>query len=307
MTELLAALRTAGLKIRAWGVYCYNHAMGTAFPQLVKIDALGNPYLAQLCVGNPQVRGYVRALTCDIMKNHEVDGLLVESLGYMGYSYGFLNTKMAVEPSPRAALLLGLCFCPGCRDAGLAAGIDINHLQQEVATWLRRHLNRLPDDEEAAMGADEDWQKTAFGEQLSAFLGVRSKLAASLLAEVLDAVRDIRRDAIFECVTFGGIDEADARAIRMRLDERRIGISPGAKTAVLRQRFEEVRRTYGEDTRVIAAFYPPVLHTEAGFVKTLAIAREAGADGFRVYNYGMLTERQLTWLRHADWRVEATG
>ena len=307
MSELVAALRGAGLKIRAWAVYCYNHALGTAFPRLAKVDALGNAYLAQLCVGNPQVRAYARALTRDIAKNYEVDGLLVETLGYMDYSYGFLNPKTAVEPSPRAAFLLGLCFCPGCRDAGLAAGIDVDRLQREVATWLRGHLNRLPDDEEAAMSTDEEWQEAAFEGELAAFVAVRSKVAASLLAEVLDMFSDIRRDGVLECVNFGGIEEAEARALRLRLDERRIGIAPGAEVATLRKRFEEVRQTYGRDTKVIAAFYPVVLCTEDGFGEALASARAAGADGFRVYNYGLLTERQLSWLRRADWRVEASG
>lgn len=298
LPQILKALRAAGISPRAWVVYCYNHALGAAHPHLAKVDALGNVYTSQLCVGNPRVQALARGMTRDILEHYDFDGLFIESLCYLPYRYGFMGHKAAVEPSERAAFLLGLCFCDGCRAAARAQGVDADRLRCEAARWLRDHFSRLPDPDEQSQKADEAWIAAAFDGALAAFLAARSRTAAKVIHEVMDLAP---AGFTLECFDAGGLSASDAAGVRRRLHEDCVIIHPGAEVSTLTSRAAKMRAGLAEGARVIGALYPPAFASPEALNECLAAGTAMSVDGWRVYNYGILSERQLDWIKRAGW------
>lgn len=293
---LVRGIGERGLEFSAWAIYLYNHHLSQAFPDTARQDCFGEPHLGQLCPAHPDVRAYALALTRDMVRfgpRH----VQLESLGYLGFGYGFRNPKVAVAIDTRHQLLMGLCFCRHCIDAANGAGVDGEGLRAEVAADLDRDLRPDPGDGAAGQRDREAWIEGAYDGRLRSYLEARVATATSLFEEVAAAVREggagvtffgsldrgvtgLDRDRVLACVdavytSVPGPPEEAAEGVRKRWDE----LTPGVR---------------------LVSIVRPGGFESASYTRRLIRAQaEAGVDGFAFYTYGQLREHHLAWIRGA--------
>lgn len=290
LPRIVGRIRERGLGFTAWTVYNYNHHLARAFPQCAKVDALGNPYLTQLCPANPDVRAYHLALTGDVVANYRPDYVFVESPGYHAYNYGWSNPKVQTKVAPRSAFLLSLCFCAHCVAGAERAGLGGGRLRERVADWLRRELPELPPAD--APPADEAWQRSLFDGELARFLEVRARLAL----EAYEAIAaECRRHnvGVFGFVPLSGSEEGPPTKVHTLLDRGLCG-TPSLDAST--EPVAASRRALRPDAELIAHTHPGGCASEDEYVRRVLATRDAGADGFGAYNYGLIRPAHLRWV-----------
>jgi hypothetical protein len=297
---LLEAAAAHGMGAIAWTVYLYNHALVRRRPDLAVKNAFGDANQAQLCPSHPAVRRYALDLTAAAAGLGAFAGIVCESLSFLPFGYGSLNLKAAVVPGARSRLLLGLCFCEHCGAAVRDAGVEGDGLAAEVRQAIDDDLAGLPDRSEDE-DAGEAWSDRAFGGRLRAFLEARTRQATSLQLDVLRVA-----EAAGLALASTAVEVADervsgvsSRTIKPRLDELRIEITAEAGLAAIAAMARAARAGAADGTPIYALYQLSGFGSEASFVGAVERAREAGLRHFRFYEYGLLTRRQLQWLRGA--------
>lgn len=203
LATLIAAARRRGLRVRAWTNNMHNTSLGSRHPQCVVRNAFGDPYITCLCPANSDARAYARTLTADLAR-YPVDELLLESVSFMPFDHGYHHERTLIPLSPLAKFLLGLCFCPHCLGRARSAGVDAPRVQRFVRAELEAVLNGEPSgiDElpltPAAAGALADGE-------LGGYLRSREATVASLVAEIVEAVRQTRDVPVLFMDMSGGL------------------------------------------------------------------------------------------------------
>ncbi len=293
LPRLVGRMRERGLGFTAWVVYNYNHYLARTYPQCSKVDALGNRYLVQLCPANPDVRAYQLALTGDVAANYRPDFIFVESPGYLSYDYGWSNPKIQTPIAPRSGFLLSLCFCEHCIAAAERVGLNAARLKERVAAQLRQELPELP--LEPPPLPDEAWQQAAFDGELARFLAVRADVAASAFEAIAS---ECRRHGVrvFGSVPLTETEDGAVSRVQALLDRGLSGVpGPGASTEPVARRKRALRP--GAD--LIAHGHPGQYPSREAFVERMLACRDAGADGFGCYNYGLVRPEHLRWVAAA--------
>src|SRR5262249_1038972 len=108
LAETCTAAAGRGLAVNAWTVFLHADRPGEHL-DCVTQNAFGDPYPADLCPANPDVRAYVRALVADVGR-YDVRAIIAESPHYHGLEHGYHHERYFTEIGARARYLLGLCF-----------------------------------------------------------------------------------------------------------------------------------------------------------------------------------------------------
>ncbi len=298
--EAIAAARQAGLGVAFWVVCLHNGALGQAHPECTTENAFGDRLFNCLCPANEHVRQYLVALLTDLAARYGPDAMDLESVAYLPWDPPFQIEIANVPLSPLAKFLLSLCFCPACLTEGRQQGVDGSTLRG----WVRQTTDlalagleaeveaelwaTLPQQMDGAMGAWFAMRErvvTAMYDQIGAALGATGPaLRAILFAPPSDlwqtgvnpqALAPLVRSAIVNCYT-----SSPADALR-RWQEYAAATSPSWQ------------RLCG--LRVGADWLKAPAEVEAAVVGLA----QAGADGYCFYNYGIMTETQLGWVRQA--------
>lgn len=289
--QVTDALRKAKLGYGAWMVYAYNHHLARTHPDCARQDALGNRYLAQLCVANPDVRTYFRTLTREVLERFHPDVVHLESLSYLPFAYGFMNPKVFMEISPRDEFLLGLCFCEHCTRAAGRSGMDGARFRGVVADHLTRSLARDPGPDEKAP-PDAEWRDQVFDGRLAHYLAARVESATTLYEEIAGLCRT-RRALVQDTWALEGTEAVS-------------GLDPRRKNAVC-DRFALFTRPTAAETATWKRLAPgkqflwsvqPVDTTPELPARCASAVRD-GIDGFTFYNYGLLREQRLAHIGDA--------
>jgi hypothetical protein len=283
--QVVRALREAGLGYGAWMVYAYNHHLARTHPECARQDALGNRYLAQLCVANPDVRDYFRVLTEEVLDRFRPTAVHLESLSYLPFAYGFMNPKVFMEIAPRDEFLLGLCFCEHCKRAASRSGMDGDRFRAAVAEHLTRSLARDPKPEEK-LPPDREWQDQAFDGRLAHYLAARVESATSLYEQVAGLCRE-RKAAVQDTWAPEGseaVSGLDPRRKHARCDRFALFTRPTAAEVA-----NWKRQAPGK--QFLWSVQP--VDTTPELPQRCADAVKDGIDGFTFYNYGLLREQRL--------------
>lgn len=303
LAAMLRAAREAGLRTSAWVVFLYQHALAGQHPELAVRNVFGDPHPAQLCPRQPQVQAYALALAHAVLAQGRLDGFHAESLRYLPYGYGLLNTKAAITPGPHAGLLLSLCWCPACRATAAHEGVNVEGLAAASRDWLTEHLADLPDGVTTPSEPDpEVWASQTFGEAMASLLSMRRDTVLELQREVLGLAAEAG------CRVSSDAVEADGRAgdgglashVMPLVDEVRVRVSAGARSAEL-EAARVKASTPGRPGATVAAFYD-LAGFERGqdFVRAVEAAARAGLTHHRFYCYGLWSQRQLAWIGEAS-------
>jgi hypothetical protein len=304
LPELIAAAKVRGLQVHAWTVFLHNGALAEAFPDCAPQNAFGDRYVTELCPANPDVRSYARVLGADVARLG-VETIIAESLHYHPLEHGYAHERYFVPLGPHARYLLGLCFCPHCREAASRRGVDAESLQRAVRDEL-----------ELLFGGAEEGPLEVEGD-LAGYARAREEVVATLAAEVADAARH-------EGVTLTFMDLSGAIkgyatgqpsgeavpgiawqlgvdvAVLGRLCESLEAIGYASDPARLRFDLEAYRALAGDsDLNVVLRPMLPDCRSPANLREKLDLARELGLARVDFYHYGLIRLDALDWIHAA--------
>jgi hypothetical protein len=166
------ALRTTGLPVTAWVVVTHNETHAAAHPDSTVRNAFGDPYPWALCCANPAVGEYAAATAAEVAALDCVDRIELEACGWYGFDHLSAHDKTGDLVS---GWLLDLCFCPYCRRAYAAAGLDPDLARAAVRSAIDA-ATPLPDELDKALG------------------DVRERLAGEFLRATVSAIRRYAAD-----------------------------------------------------------------------------------------------------------------
>jgi len=296
LPAIVRSLKARGLRFNAWIVFCYNHHLARRHPHLTQTSALGDHHLAQLCPAQPAVRQYAAAMAEDVVRNHGADGIYLESLNYLAFGYGQWNPKVFIPLSPLTRFLLGVCFCPACKTAAVAAGVDAEGLQHDVAEFLSGAI---------AEGTDEDYRsdlsgdeiRRSFSGRLAPYLDVR---AANVTAAWRTVIERARQAA-------GGRTLAVEAGLPLQADDPVTGMRVAELAPLLDSRYlsgpDQRGSEWWEAARALSLQKPAAtvqlvqgqMNSQEQILDWVGRSRSLGA-GLAFYNYGLLRRKQLSWI-----------
>jgi hypothetical protein len=187
VAELVSLADQREMDANAWVVLLHVDR-GRAIEEFAHRNAFGDPYLTQLCPSNPDVRAYAHALIADVA-SRGVDAILMEAFHFLPFPHGYHHERAFIEISPFTSFLLSLCFCDSCTHAAAEHGVDVNQLRGAVQETIRKGL--LSDDRDSAEVDDPMLVRSMFGGELGGLLETRRDAVTSLVAECVEAARNV--------------------------------------------------------------------------------------------------------------------
>ncbi|WP_176086844.1 hypothetical protein [Martelella sp. HB161492] len=302
--DMLAALTAArdagdGMKVSCWTVCLHNTRLGMLHPEHVTRNAFGNPNYYNLCPSSPAARDYVVTLVRDMTTRYRPDMVELESPNFMGFAHEFHHEKDGVGLNDEDDFLLSLCFCDHCMARGRLAGVPMAEAREKVrgfiADMCARDVPERQFPDYPAKGND------AFNDvpALRAFLEWRTEPVTSLIAEIRAAADPASKIVLIDLADgwMGGVDlEAVGKVCDGAIlccyfmaPEQVAALMKAGRAALGSEKY------LGAGYRV---FFPEVTSADA-LAERAKAAIEAGADGINFYNYGLIPEKRLDWVRQA--------
>lgn len=305
--DLWAGLRREAdrreLSLTSWLLCLHNSGIGFAYPDCSVENAYGDRIPTDLCASSPDVREYLVALAGDVAAHLPVDRILLESLEYMPFRHGYHHEVVGVPTGPVVDFLLGLCFCRDCSRSAAAAGGDL----RAVRAWVRGTLDgHFADPFSSAVEMSWAELRGAAGGELGGLLDLRQTTLASLLEEVVGAIRSASSARVGLC-DFGPLYPlgADGRAWENGVDlARHLPLVDEIHPTFYFTDAEVHERKRDEYLTVLAGERPMLPAIRAILPQTDSRERlreqveslAPHAAGFSFYNYGFMALPSLDWV-----------
>lgn len=280
-----------GLDRAGWTVGLHNSRLGAAFPELTCRTAFGDPIQSALCPAQPEVRDYILALCLDQAVNHPVDEISIETPGYQTFRHNDHHEFELIEVTPRAASVLGLCFCDACLDGAEDAGVPARDLAARARDELE---DFFADGSEITSDIEDDPDWIAFIDWRCAVVAdliarVRADLPDRVTLSVIPTVRTPLADCWRE-----GADLARLAKVADRLAIPIYRKGPEATVAEM----AAARAMAGPHARLSFILRPswPTLNGPEDVAVALAAAETFEAGMVEFYNYGHMRLRSLEWI-----------
>ncbi|WP_343079584.1 hypothetical protein [Ostreiculturibacter nitratireducens] len=285
------AKEAADLAVSGWTVGLHNTRLGEAHPDLVCTTAYGDPLYNALCPAQPQVREYLISLCTDLGRGRGLREIALETPGYQAYRHGHHHEFELVELTEPVETLLGICFCPACRNRAKASGIDAEALSRLARSELDHFFEsgRAP---ERDVRSDPEW---------SAFHDLRASVVTSLVAEIRAELDPSVSLAIIPSVQTPndlcwreGSNLAELAETADRLEVPAYQCGEEAIAADM----SRVRQAAGSTARIGFILRPtwPNVSGSAELATCVAAAEANGAESVAFYNYGHMRLQSLDWI-----------
>jgi hypothetical protein len=317
LARLVATAKKRGMAVRCWTNGTHSTIQASAHLDCAVQNAFGDAYITTLCPANPDVRAYLCALNGEFNR-YDVQGLLAESLCFMPFDHGYHHERSMVPLAPAVKFVLGLCFCPHCRQAGKTAGVDAAALAGFVRTEVDNALNgrRSALDgvpvENAAVAA-------LAGGEMGGYLKARQRTVTTLVEEVVAAVSPLPVDLM---EWSGGLRAVGAgmqigtptgtTVSRSWQDGVAVGELPAAcrglsvqgyvaSPEVLRTDLKDYRAAMPPGKALAVCLRPMWPDTESVDVlrAKLRVLEEEGADWVDFYHFAFMPLEHLRWIGKA--------
>ena len=312
LAELSKRAHGRDLDVHAWTIFTHNSWLATQNPDCATRNVYGDPYLTDLCPANPRVRAYACELAADLAR-YPIRRLLAESLHYRPFEHGAHHERYMIRIHPAERTLMSLCFCPHCRAAGEAAGVDTAALALAVRSALAPVWAS-----ERRTGSDEpdllDGEAQAL---MHAYVDMRASVVADLVAEVREALAPsgvqlsfIDHGGAMSHVMLGtNADQPVTESSRkLGVDLARVAAASDEVVAlgyvdtqerlqVLLSRYRE--RLGGANLSVALRPLLPDCDDESVLTSKVSAAAHAGADRVDFYHYAMMPLDRLDWIANA--------
>jgi hypothetical protein len=314
LARLVDEAGARGLAVHGWTNNTHNSRLGAAHPDCTVQTCFGDPLVFALCPANPEVRGYITAMSADLAARG-IESLTCETLGFLPFDHGWHHERSYVALSAAARFVMGLCFCEHCTQAGREHGVGVDALRR----WCCEELQLVLDGRPGALRDDVALTREAIGAlgdgEMAGYLTARETAVSALAAEVTRACDDVGvyfmdvsgglrgagsgmaastadRDATVRSWQEGTDLAALARAcdgLNMLAYTRELGALETDLTAYLQ---------YIEPSRLIAALRPmapDALAADELAAKVELLAR-AGVGRVDFYHYAFMPLEHLAWI-----------
>ena len=293
--DTLAGLCGDGaLPVRAWTVLNHNSRLGWDHPEVTAQNAFGDRYPYSLCPAQPDVIEYAITLCRDLAANYDLQQLLLETPGWLTYAHGYHHEFAQAPAHPWLDAMLGLCFCPACRQGAAEVGINVARLAQRVRSRIDGHLSG-----EAPRDLDRD---RAEDDDLGAFIQWRCDVVTGLCRDIVHAVRPgVAVRVISTCQrphATAWLEGGDLAALNAACDGLELPIYQPS-VAEARDDLDHVISCVGDATSLSVILRPgfPDMASEAQVAETVAMVLERGIGDISFYNYGLLPSADIDRLR----------
>lgn len=296
------ALQAAGVSVDAWVVLHHNSALGADRPELIMVNAFGDPYRYALCPSNAEVRDYSRLLLREVIVQGRPERLIVEAIGFMGIGHQSRHEKtQGSDWTPDQLTLLSVCFCKACRTGLSDRGVDVDDLGRRIRAAV-------------VDGEDHD-------HEVAEVLGADHDAVLDLRLATVSAVRDLaceEADAggIAELIFPIGASDWSPVPIRAVLSERpgvgylahcwgntEVAVS-GLSVAQLRVR--EISQDSDPNWCGFVTVLPPGLSDVDELTEQFQALQAAGLNELHLYHLGLASTARLQAAR-AAWRAAEIG
>lgn len=312
--DILAALCTIakeeGIGIIAWTVCLHNTRLGMTYPQYTPRNAFGDPAITYLCPAHREVRTYISALVSDLAQRYPLQAIQLEAVQHMPFVHGFHHEMQQMTITPALQVLLELCFCPACLALAHEHNVDGERVRQYVISEIERRLHVGGGENTEDAWRSNYWDAALDGE-LARYFALRYVSVARLLTEVYQAAHAVSTVPIH--VQDGSLMGATPHLSTHDLTWRS-GLPPAEKTAdgvtalgyiAGIERFQEALDAY-------STYHLPTLPLEIGLrpaapdcasveelMAKVAYCVQKRVAGISFYNYGMLPEPNMQWIKTA--------
>ena len=296
LSEAGTAAGEAGLSLDVWAVFLHDDRGGQRAGAVV--NAFGEAYTDLRCPAGTGTLAYVVGLVEDLCR-YRPGRIFAEGLHWYPLAHGHHHERLEWIP-PRAADLLALCFCDGCRLPAEAAGVDVDTLRQHVRDAV-----------DAELGGSGDLQPPPLVELLGPYLSRRSEVVELLATQCRQRALTHGVELVFVDLAAGMSGWVDGRStgplgVRRARDlgidiaklSRRTRVAPAvyaSSSARFRRELSAYRR-HGVDGPVIIRPGAPDVTSPEGWARRLEDLTESGIEEIGLYQYRFLTATELQRL-----------
>ena len=182
LAELLRAAGRRGLDVHAWTVFLHHDRIGEHLDYAPR-NAFGDLIKTDLCASNPGARAWARSLASDVAQRG-VKSILAEAVQFFPLEHGVHHERYFLPLGPRTRFLMGLCFCPSCREEAKRDGIDAGALGDWAKTQIEAAFRGELDDLAGEL-TQAEVRAMADG-VMAGYLGMRERIVATLTSELRD-------------------------------------------------------------------------------------------------------------------------
>lgn len=283
--RIVDAIEERGLSFGAWIVYAFQNQLAATYPQFARHDVFGTPYNGQLSLAPDDVCEYFLALTKEVMDRFAPSSVFIEALGRLGFP---VPPKKQVEIDSRSQYLLSLCFNPASIDNANEEGMDAEGFRQQVLEYVQPRLMEAVQEESVEVASPE-WIDAAFDGQLRAYIDVSRAHLTELWLRVADITHDGGAEVHMSLVNEAGIYDKD---LDPQLNELCARVCYEPQGEITTEEVDALRGRASNQAKVLY-YWDRHFESEEEAIAILSSAVEAGCEGATVYNYGLLTMRQL--------------
>jgi hypothetical protein len=183
------AARRQGLGISAWVIALHYSPHFARYRGLATRNLWGEPNPESLCPSHPDVRGYLGALSADLLEQFGVDEIELETPHWDLFfnSVHGIHERIGVTFDRLDVLAMSLCFCAACTSGAQHAGVDVDALRAALAVKIDRTLRSGHGSHLTAPAGEQDAWVAGFPD-LSEFLEYRRGVVTELVTTVQRSV-----------------------------------------------------------------------------------------------------------------------
>jgi len=292
LDRVIEASQRIGLEVGAWTCFSLNSAVAERYPACAAQNAFGDCSAGSLCVSNPRVRGYARALVGDLADNHGFAWIELEQFNFRSFEPYATHPKVGIDVNPVVDWLLGVCFCEHCAARAARRDVDLEPVRRTV----QRELARAFGGEDVAAGRSVETY-VADTPGLTDLVAVRTDSTVSL-AQELRAVT--AKPLMFLYMQDPVLTGADPRQIAPLMERGNL-VTWTVPPEAYRARVRELQRCgFGDLSRLVTTLgTSPTQGNRETLLADVAAGLELGVGGFAFYNYSMTPEAAMPALREA--------
>ncbi len=302
LDKLFSEAEKLNMEVSGWTVALHNTRVGKNYPEVTVKNAFGDPYYYNLCPSNEDVREYIKVLIEDITSKHPYYALELESLNYMGFFHEYHHEKDGVGLTAKDDFLLSLCFCDACKERAKKEGINIEPAQKRVKSWIEEFCsNEIPEnDDKEFMEQGLEYFKDF--PEVYKYLQWRSTVVTSLAEEIYQGNTGNSKIYFLSLLTpdkswLFGIDFKEISKVNDGIVVCCYETAPEQVGLDIEQSVAEV----DSSTPIMTGLrvFCPEVHSKEELKEKVRKATESGTGGFVFYNYGLIPQKRINWVKDA--------
>jgi hypothetical protein len=253
----------------------------------------------------------LKALVGDLAQSGKISAVELESFGFLGFNHGYHHEMSGISLGLVEQSLLSLCFCAACKNRARVRGIDGDSLSLQIRQRIDAGINDPSIQDRAGSDALEEIQNIlqSMG-GLREFIECRCTVVTDLIKQIAENVHaqglELYCDApvFMRAPTMEWVGGFDVGALSELVDGYEVDLCWGSpkQNAEEAMRVGKLRRSCRMGATINVGH--PTSQSREDVLAHVQVAKDVGFDNVGFYNYGMLPEYRLAWIREAafEWQ-----